>query len=164
LARKGVELFATPALHTFLYGQYDKQKFLSDPQALAQYAALDDFDIATSLKVWQSHPDRVLSMLASSIVNRNLYKIELQAAPIDEQYITDTRKRLQQKWSLEPDEIDYFVFTGKVDNRAYNQHKEAINILRKDGTIAEVAAISDQLNLAALSKTVEKYFLAYKNR
>jgi len=71
---------------------------------------------------------------------------------------------LQQKWSLEPDEIDYFVFTGKVDNRAYNQHKEAINILRKDGTIAEVAAISDQLNLAALSKTVEKYFLAYKNR
>jgi HD superfamily phosphohydrolase len=164
LARKGVELFATPALRTFLYGQYDKQKFLSDPQALAQYAALDDFDIATSLKVWQSHPDRVLSMLASSIVNRNLYKIELQAAPIDEQYITDTRKRLQQKWSLEPDEIDYFVFTGKVDNRAYNQHKEAINILRKDGTIAEVAAISDQLNLAALSKTVEKYFLAYKNR
>ncbi|MEN9640664.1 MAG: hypothetical protein RLZZ262_2533 [Bacteroidota bacterium] len=164
LALRGEQLFATPALHTFLYGNYDKAKFLADPSALMHYAALDDFDIATSLKVWQTHPDRVLQMLSSSIVNRNLYKIELQASPISEDYMSDTRKRMQQQWALEPEELDYFVFSGKVDNRAYNQHKEAINILRKDGSIAEVAAISDQLNLAALSKTVEKYFLAYKSR
>jgi uncharacterized protein len=164
LAEQGVELFATPALRTFLYGAYTKEKFFADKAALAQYAALDDFDIATSLKVWQSHEDKVLRALSTSIVNRQLYKIELQSAPISEDYLADTRKRLQLKWELKTDEIDYFVFTGKVDNRAYNQHKEAINILRKDGSIAEVAALSDQLNLTALSKTVEKYFIAYKSR
>jgi uncharacterized protein len=164
LAEQGVDLFATPALRTFLYGAYTKEKFFADKAALAQYAALDDFDIATSLKVWQSHEDKVLRALSTSIVNRQLYKIELQSAPISEDYLADTRKRLQLQWDLKMDEIDYFVFTGKVDNRAYNQHKEAINILRKDGSIAEVAALSDQLNLTALSKTVEKYFIAYKSR
>jgi HD superfamily phosphohydrolase len=164
LAEQGVDLFATPALRTFLYGAYTKEKFFADKAALAQYAALDDFDIATSLKVWQSHEDKVLRALSTSIVNRQLYKIELQSFPISEDYLADTRKRLQLQWDLKMDEIDYFVFTGKVDNRAYNQHKEAINILRKDGSIAEVAALSDQLNLTALSKTVEKYFIAYKSR
>jgi HD superfamily phosphohydrolase len=164
LAQKGVELFATPALRTFLYGAYDKKKFLADPLALNAYAALDDFDIATSLKVWQSHPDKVLSDLSRAIMNRALYKIELQSAPISEEYEYDIQKRMKLRWNLNDTEVGYYVFTGKVDNRAYNQNKETINILRKDGTVAEVAAISDQLNLAALSNTVEKYFIAYKSR
>jgi uncharacterized protein len=164
LAQQGVEMFATPALRTFLYGAYDKAKFLSDPMALNAYAALDDYDIATSLKVWQAHPDKVLSDLSSAIMNRSLYKIELQSAPIPEEYEYDTQKRMKLRWNLSDTEVGYYVFTGKVDNRAYNQNKESINILRKDGSVAEVAAISDQLNLAALSNTVEKYFIAYKSR
>ena len=162
LAKSGEILFATPALHTFLYGGYNRQSFLADPEALKAYAALDDFDIATSLKVWQTHHDKVLRDLSLAIMNRKLYKIELQSAPIDEAYHSEIRKRIMAEVNVNEHEAGYYVFTGKVDNRAYNQNKEAINILRKDGTVAEVAAISDQLNLAALSKTVEKYFLAYR--
>ncbi|MBL7943605.1 MAG: HD domain-containing protein, partial [Flavobacteriales bacterium] len=63
LARNGVDLFATPALGFFLINDVNDENFKSNDHALQHYSALDDFDITASLKVWQSHSDKVLSTL-----------------------------------------------------------------------------------------------------
>jgi hypothetical protein len=53
------------------------------------------------------------------------------------------------------------VFTGSISNLAYNQSKENIKLLRKDGSLIDVAQASDQLHIKALSEKVVKYFQCY---
>ena len=57
--------------------------------------------------------------------------------------------------------LDYFVFSGKITNNAYNMEVGKINILTKSKGLIDIADASDNLNLSALSKTVEKYFICY---
>ena len=87
LAQAGVELFASPALSFFLTQKVDRSLFFNSPECLEHFIRLDDSDIWTSLKVWCSHPDRVLSALSQGIVNRRLFKVEVSNEPI-------TRSRL----------------------------------------------------------------------
>lgn len=160
LAREGHELFATPALKFFLVNDITDESFRTDHRALSHYSALDDFDITASLKVWQSHDDKVLSTLASMILNRRLFKIELQSVPFAPERVEAERSRLCERLSLTPSEAGYFVIHDKVDNRAYNQLSDNIRIKRKDGRVEDAALVSDHLNIAVLNRKVEKYFLA----
>jgi hypothetical protein len=80
---------------------------------------------------------------------------------LDAGKLDDRKKQVAQAMQLSEEEVPYFVIYDKVDNRAYNSEKNAIRIKMKDGRILDAAAVSDHLNLAALSKPVEKFFLAY---
>lgn len=161
LAEKGEELFASPALHYFLYHiEVVADKDLS-VLALNHYAQLDDFDIAGAIKVWQRHSDKVLSELCTRLMNRRLFKIEIHRDPIDESIIEARRSQVARTLQLTEEEAQYFVIYDRVDNRAYSSDKNAIGIKMKDGRILDAAEVSDHLNLAALSKPVQKFFLAY---
>lgn len=161
LARAGVELHCSPALHYFLYNKVKQEELLSKPEALQHYASLDDFDIAAALKVWQHHQDRVLSMLASQLVNRSLFKIEIQREPFAAERISSEVARISAQYGFTNEEADYFVIISSVDNRAYNSQYDVIRILMKDGSVRDAAEVSDHLNIAALSSAVEKHFVAY---
>lgn len=158
LAKKKVELFCTPALKTFLYKQYSKTDFKNNPELLETFAMLDDYDIMTSIKVWTNHQDAVLSMLCRQLVNRKLFKVEMQSVPFKEAKIAELKQKIQKQCSLNAKEVDYFVFSGNVSNDAY---RGGINILYKDGTVTDIAKASDQLNIDVLTKTVKKYYLCY---
>ncbi len=161
LARSGVELHCSPALRYFLYNKVTLDVLTSDENALRYYAALDDFDIAASLKVWQDHEDRVLSMLSSHLVNRKLFKIEIQKEAIPTEWVEQHISRITQKLNFTSHEASYFVIQQSVDNRAYNSQHDVIRILMKDGSVRDAAQVSDHLNIAALSSVVEKHFIAY---
>jgi hypothetical protein len=53
------------------------------------------------------------------------------------------------------------VFQGKITNQAYQQKKENIDVLYKNGKIKDIVKASDQLNLKALSKPVTKHYMCY---
>lgn len=161
LANQKVDLFCSPALRYFLYNNITAVDFTRDPNALEQYAHLDDFDIAGALKVWQNHDDKVLSMLSAKIMKRELFKIELQKSEIDQSFIQSHIQRLMDKYQFTQEEAEYFVIHTRVDNRAYNSQNDAIRILMKDGSVRDAAEVSDHLNLAALNNVVEKFFVAY---
>jgi HD superfamily phosphohydrolase len=161
LARAGMSLHCSPALHYFLYNQVKQEDLISKQEALQHYASLDDFDIAAALKVWQNHEDRVLATLAKQLVNRRLFKIEIQRTPIDEQRLNNERERISAKYGFSKEESEYFVIRSSVDNRAYNSQYDVIRILMKDGSVRDAAEVSDHLNIAALSSVVEKHFVAY---
>lgn len=161
LAEKKVDLFCTPALKTFLYKQYSAEDFNNKPQLLDAFAALDDNDIMTSVKVWTLHKDFVLSDLCKRLINRKLLKVELQNNQFKESAINSIKEEVKKKYKLTDKEVEYFVFTGNVFNDAYRADKISINILFKDGTVADIAKASDQLNIDVLAKTVKKHYLCY---
>jgi uncharacterized protein len=161
LARSGATLHCSPALHYFLYNQVKQEELMAKPEAMQHYASLDDFDIAAALKVWQHHEDRVLSMIATHMVNRSLFKIEIQREPFDTVRINQEIERIAAKYAFSKEEASYFVIQSSVDNRAYNSQHDVIRILMKDGSVRDAAEVSDHLNIAALSSVVEKHFIAY---
>jgi HD superfamily phosphohydrolase len=161
LARAGATLHSSPALHYFLYNQVKQEELISKPEALQHYASLDDFDIAAALKVWQHHDDRVLALIATNMVNRSLFKIEIQRTPFDASRVSREIERISAKYSFTKEEASYFVIQSSVDNRAYNSQYDVIRILMKDGSVRDAAEVSDHLNIAALSSVVEKHFVAY---
>ena len=105
--------------------------------------------------------DVVLSTLCKNLIDRNLFKIELQNKKIDTKYLTTISDKVMKNYKLTKKEADYFVFTESVNNSAYNGSKFKIHILNKDGSLADVAKASDQLNIKMLSKKVTKYFICY---
>jgi len=161
LARQGVELFATPALAFFMKQDRTIEDFKQHSEVLEHYANLDDSDLFVAMKIWQKHPDLILSTLSYSIIQRKLFKIELQKEAFGYNKITELRKKAQEKYQLDETNIDYFVFTDATSNRAYSHKQDKINILFKNGEILDIAYASDQLNIQLLSAQVVKYYLCY---
>jgi hypothetical protein len=161
LAEKKEELFCTPALRIFLYHKYSKKDFIEKPDLLEWFAQLDDNDITTSVKVWVNHKDVVLSMLCKQLLNRKLFKVQLQNQPFKPETIKPIREKIKKQYHLTNKEVNYFVFSGDVTNDAYRADKIRINILSKDGKITDITDASDQLNIDALTKTVKKYYFCY---
>jgi hypothetical protein len=62
---------------------------------------------------------------------------------------------------LDLEDVGYFVYQDVLINKAYNQDKQNINLLMKNGQIVDLGEASDNLNISALAQPVEKYFLCY---
>ncbi len=161
LAYANVKLFCTPAFETFLYKKINKESFIQDNILLETFSELEDYDIFTSIKVWTKHQDRVLAELCKNLVNRNLYRIELQKEYFEDSYIEEKKSILRKKHHYSDHEIDYFVYSGSITNNAYNPRYDSINIIDKSNKLVDIAEAADQLNISALSKPVKKHFLCY---
>ncbi len=161
LSLSGNDLFATPALSLFLKNNYNKKDFISKPELLEQFVLLDDYDIMASIKVWMNHDDIVLSLLCKNMIERHLFKIQLQNKKFTETEKTGWIEKVMKKYKLTKKEAEYFVFTESVNNSAYNSAEIKINILYNNNVLVDVAKASDQLNIKMLSKKVTKYFMCY---
>ena len=161
LARRGEKVWSTPALAPFLAEDLDWARFLADPEVLGAFCALDDNDVMCCIKAWQNHADPVLSELCKRLVHRRLFKIELRDAPFDQDDIAERLETVAGAFGLSMEDASYFVLHDRIDNRAYSTASHGISMLYKDGTVRDVAAASDHLNLSALSMPVERHFLAY---
>ena len=158
LANQGVELFGSSSLKFFLYQKTDKNNF--DNKVLNLFSELDDYDVLSAIKEWTNHPDKILSKLSLMIVNRNLLKIEMFDEEVSNDHLSNTTSKFLKISKISEEEAKYFVFSGKISNQAYNKN-QPIKIASKNGTIEDIVNASDQLNLQALSKPVNKYFLCY---
>jgi HD superfamily phosphohydrolase len=161
LSAKGKELFGTPALLLFLKNNFTEKDFKKDAVLLDKFSKLDDNDIMASIKVWVDNDDKILSKLCANLLDRKLYKIEIQNNSIDIAFKNKLIKKVCDQYKITPQEAGYFVFTDTVNNSAYNATNFKINILMSNGKLVDVAKASDQLNLQSLSKTVTKHFICY---
>ena len=165
LSLEGNELFATPALHFFLSQSFQNNDIKPSNklrnQILENFVMLDDTDIISATKVWQSHNDKVLSTLCKYINNRVLYKIEMQNSAFTESRINELKEKGKKHFSLNDDEIKYFVFSDSISNHTYVPSDNRITILFNNGSISDISEASDILNISVLSKVVKKHFLCY---
>ncbi|WP_223269221.1 MULTISPECIES: HD domain-containing protein [unclassified Polaribacter] len=158
LAERGVELFASTALHYFLYNQINKENFTD--KTLEMFSKLDDYDVLSAIKEWTNHDDKVLSLLSQMIVDRKLLRVEIQKDAFDEGQISRKREKFSKRLEISKKDIKYLVFSQEIKNQAYTSN-EPIFILNKKGRIKDIAKASDQLNLQALTKPVVKHFICY---
>jgi uncharacterized protein len=161
LSLKGISIFASPSLSFFLTHEIKESDFINNNMVLQHFANLDDFDILGAIKVWQNHEDKVLSKLSSALVNRKLFKIEISREPFSEDRLNLEKEIVRGLYKLNDDEVNYFVYSDILTNKAYNQHKQNINVLMKSGEIIDLTKASDNLNISALAQPVEKYFICY---
>jgi HD superfamily phosphohydrolase len=160
LIRKGEGLHAaSKVLDNMLKNPQDYQN-MSD--ALQIFCRLDDHDVLATIKNWSWHPDKILRLLCRSLIDRHLYKVKLQAEPINPAL---TNQKVQEVAALlelnEEETAEYFVFTGEASNTTYNPADERINILFKDGTIKDISQVDNALIQHNLSSTVKKYYICY---
>lgn len=161
LAENGKELFASPALRYFLENSVTIREFNEKSEVLYQFADLDDFDILGAIKVWQASSDIILADLSRRLVTRDLLKIEISKEPFSAERIEAERKQLATRWDIPFDQTQYYVYSEKLTNSAYNQGKQNINLLMKTGEIMDLSKASDNLNISALANPVEKFCLCY---
>jgi uncharacterized protein len=161
LASQNETLFATPALHYFLYNKIGKDEFYKNNEAFDNYCLLDDDDIFTSIKVWCNHKDNILSTLCNMLRNRKLPKVVLQNAPFEKTTVESYKFMAADNLDITMEEADYFVYTDSVQNKAYSANNFHINILFKNGQVQDIADASDQYNIDSLTKLVTKYFMCF---
>ena len=159
LANKGVELFASPALHFFLYNDINADIFKSSPICLENYIKLDDNDIWTSLKIWCDHPDTILSTLSQGLINRKLFKVEVSENAISKERKKEILQSISNQLHITQKEAEYFLFVSAIGKDMYSKEDDSIEIMYKDGTTRDIAYASDMLNISTLSKKVRKYYI-----
>jgi HD superfamily phosphohydrolase len=164
LTQQGEKLFATPSLSFFLTNEVTFAQFEEEPDVLESFAALDDNDIFTSIKIWATHPDPVLSILSNGLVDRHLFRIVLQDKPFDENMILGLKSVISKEYHISTEDAGSFVITGIITNNAYNPESDRINIMDKNGRITDITDASDQLNIAVLSVPVSKHFLCFPKK
>lgn len=159
LTLKGEILVCSNPLQFFLLNKVEFNEF--DSKVLAQFAALDDFDVISAIKGWQSHSDFILSHLSTMIINRDLLKIRLSNEKVSKTEVQEYQTQVMQTYGLTAAEANYFVYKGKIKNQAYNKEGEPIRILKKDKTIEDVVETSDQFNSKALVQMITKYYVCF---
>jgi HD superfamily phosphohydrolase len=160
LAQSGESLFATPALQFFLM----RSKLdLSESSAwLPHFVLLDDSDVYSAIKVWQSHPDTTLSLLCRHLMNRILFKVEFQKSMFTPSQKEEKRKRVSQNLLNHKEAIpNYFLLENSTSNSAYSKQTGPIWILLKSGELRDIAEASDQLNISVLSEPVIKHVMCW---
>ena len=161
IANKGVPLFASPSFNLLLANKISTSAFYENELYLDAFMKLDDSDLFSAIKVWAEHEDPILAKLCKLLIDRKLFTIEMQNEAFTSKSIQVHKDKLTISFPLTSEELDYFVFSGKITNNAYNMEVGKINILTKSKGLIDIADASDNLNLSALSKTVEKYFICY---
>jgi len=128
---------------------------------LGHFAQLDDFDIFSSIKTWCQHPDPILSYLSDNLVNRKLFRVEMQSVPFDPLFVETIRRKTMLHFKLNESELHYYFTCDRVENKAYNPLHDRIMIKGKSNELTDISKASEQLNNAMMPTTVSKYLLYY---
>ena len=179
LAQRGDEVFATPALRYFLYNNVTAEHFDADPQALANYELLDDNDIWASVKTWMGHPDRVLSLLATDLSERKIFRVEVSREPFADADVQALQQQLSDAFGVTFDDAAYLMSVNTIQKDMYDPSEEQIDILQtshqpfqlgleqaetelEEKHLVDIAEASELFNISLLSKKIRKYYLCYQ--
>jgi HD superfamily phosphohydrolase len=162
LAQQGKDIFAPPQLRFFLYNNVESKDFTLGSEALRNYELLDDNDLWSSIKVWAQNDDKILSILAGDMINRNIFKVEIHENRIDEETISALQNKLAEEAGVSIEEAQYLFSVSRIQKDMYDVNDDQISILYKDGTIKDITDASDLLNVSLLSKKIRKYYLCYQ--
>lgn len=159
LVHQGQEVFATPALAYFLKNDIDASWFARHPEALQMYAELDDSDIWSALKVWKHSDDKILATLATDMIDRHLFKVEVTEERPSDEYLQEKMKQIAESMGIPEEDASYMLSLTEIGKDMYNPEDDSIGILYKDGIVKDISEASEILNVQLLSKKIRKYYL-----
>ena len=162
LVREGKTVFASPALAYFLHNDIDAEWFAEHEEALQMYEELDDSDIWSAMKAWKHADDKILSTLATDMLDRRIFKVEVHDEPITAERIAEIQEQIATAMGISKDDAHYLMSVNTIQKDMYSMEDDHIGILYKDGTVKDISEASELLNVALLSKKIRKYYLCYQ--
>ena len=162
LSSCGCNIFASPALAYFLNHDVDANWFHGHEEALRMYEELDDSDIWSAMKAWRHSPDKILSTLATDMLDRQIFRVEVHETPIPEERIRELQQEIAQKTGIPLEDAHYLMSVVTLSKDMYSPDEDSIDILYKDGTIRDITQASELLNVELLSRKVSKHYLCYQ--
>lgn len=161
LIEKGEEVRSGSSTFDFFLHNNPGEESLK--QHLDTFCLLDDYDIFSTIKNWMQHPDKILSLLCRRLVNRQLFKVTLQAERFDQNKAKELRKAIAAALNITEYEARYFVLEGETENTTYDPAEERINILFKDGSVKDISDVDNALIHHNLASPVKKFYICYYN-
>ena len=162
LAHQGKPQFAPPALAYFISNDVDANWFKQHPEALQMYEELDDSDIWSAMKAWKHSDDKILATLATDMLDRHIFKVEVHDEPVSQAYIDSIKEKIATQLGIEMEDAHYLMSLNTIQKDMYSVDDDSIDVLCKDGTIKDISEASELLNVALLSKKIRKYYLCYQ--
>jgi HD superfamily phosphohydrolase len=162
LAKQGHQVFASPALSYFIENDVNAQWFADHEEALHMYEELDDSDIWSAMKAWKHSDDKILSTLATDMLDRRIFKVEVHDSPITDERIDELQTMIARNMGIDKRDAHYMMSINRIQKDMYAVDDDSIDILYKDGTIRDISEASEILNVALLSKKIRKYYLCYQ--
>ena len=112
-------------------------------ELLEQYLKLDDTDILSAIKYCEKSNIKILSLVASGILNRNLFKIIISNTEITSDQIADVRQKIVSKLDFSPSQSDQLMILGYETNQAYSASKNEILIQMKTANVKGLSEVTD---------------------
>ena len=135
---------------------FDDQRITK--KTIHQHSLIDDSDMIFAVKELQLQPERVISILSDSILNRRIFKCHVSNEP----YISDFKENIRQKvvehYNVSASDASKLISEGKEDKIAYDRDKQEILILKKDDSIIK---FSDSSEFMIEKRNTVKYFLCH---
>ena len=126
------------------------------------YEELDDSDIWSAMKAWKHSEDKILSTLATDMLDRNIFKVEVHETPINDEQIEKLKNAISKEMGIDKADAHYMMSIDSIQKDMYSIDDDSIDILYKDGTIKDISEASEILNVALLSKKIRKYYICYQ--
>ena len=154
LVKKGKNVPSSYVLQYFL----EKSDFVEiNKMDLEKFAQLDDSDVISALKLWQSHEDKTLSLLSQFIIQRKLPSSLIISEPISNEKVEQIKNEVKKLYSVQ--DAGYFVHQKELSVLAYNDTKDPIKLLLKNGEILELQKADNQVLVKDLRKKITRYHL-----
>ena len=106
--------------------------------------------------------DQILSLLATNLINRHIFRVEIHEEPVTQERIDEVLKILMAYYGISREEASYLISVDIIEKDMYDVNDDRIDILYRDGTIRDIADASEILNVALLSKKIRKYYLCFQ--
>lgn len=144
----------------FLNNENESKKIVNH---LDEFCHLDDYDILFSIKTWIHHPDKILSVLCKSLINRHLLKVNYSAHEIPKDFLAEKKELAMKYFNISKEEAGFLVFTGESEIKTYDNKIEHINILFKNGSVKDISEVDNPLINQSLFGTVKKFYFCFIN-
>ena len=151
---------ASEVFNNFLHKKYEAK---NREEFLGNFCLLDDYDVLFSIKSWVNHPDKILSLLSKSLVNRNLLKVKYFTHAVSKELLDQKTGLAKEYLQVNNKEAGFLVFTGESEIKTYNHKVDHINILFKDGTVKDISKVDNALINQSLSGSIKKFYICFIN-
>jgi HD superfamily phosphohydrolase len=161
LASEGKIIPCSDSLSFFLSKSISKADLnVSKTEILNHFIQLDDIDVISAIKSWMTNEDKVLAYLSKALINRQLFKVEINKNPYKCDEVKKFRLKIRNEINtdISDKDLEYLVFTGSESNRAYSKGKQEIKIKFKNGSILPISEFSD---FEISPKSVTKHYICY---
>ena len=122
------------------------------------FLALDDYDIMVLLKKSLLCGDFPLDLLTHGLTQRKLFRVDLANYPFESDYIDLIRLKVCEHTGRSIEESAQMVMEGSETVRIYDNVKNEIEILLKNGEVISLSDFSEDLELEG---EMTRYYLCY---